>query len=98
MTLNFTPGAKLLEEATYTATLTTAAVGLDGNALDEQETIQFTTWEELFGYANGEGCVPGAGAAAGECVLLALACLCVCARRRAMERRCAGRGTSGASE
>jgi hypothetical protein len=86
MTLTFTPGGRLLEETTYTATLTTAATGLDGNALNAAESITFTTEPPLSGFATGEGCVSGAGGAAVAWVLLALACVGVRARGSALEQ------------
>ena len=73
MTLIFTPDPELLEEATYTATLTTAAIGLDGNALDAEEEIVFTTEPPLTGFGTGDGCLAGAGSGVALWALLSLA-------------------------
>jgi hypothetical protein len=79
-TIVFTPDSDLTPETSYTVTVSGSVEDLAANAMGADFVFSFTTWQDLAGFATGEGCLPGAGGGVGL-VMLALAAAALRRRR-----------------
>ena len=80
-TIVFTPNSDLAAETLHTVTVSASVVDMAGNGLAAPYVFSFTTWQDLVGFAKGDGCAPGAVGTAAALVTFGLAAAALLRRR-----------------